>query len=144
MESLLILIVLIGLYWLNVYRSQWSFYASLNSGYSNVALTNSNNDQYDFSLKSEQSLASQCQTQKYYIDLGLKKGMKGGGVSELQRFLSSEFALPSEDIVTGYFGSETERWLKELQTEKNLPSTGITNQPTLDAIDAETAAFCSQ
>ena len=48
-----------------------------------------------------------------------------GQVRELQKFLSSYYAVQESDIVTGFFGPTTQQYVMKLQADSALPSAGI-------------------
>lgn len=65
----------------------------------------------------------------------LRRGMRNEGpqnpdVSELQQFLAEYYGVAKEDLVTGYFGSSTERHLVRFQREEGLPAEGIAGELT--------------
>src|SRR3989344_4940169 len=64
-------------------------------------------------------------------DRTLYKGLKGGDVIELQQFL---IALGYNLTATGYFGEQTESAIKNFQSLKGLPNTGIADIQTISAL----------
>lgn len=73
--------------------------------------------------------------------LPLKKGMRGGDVEELQEILLDlDYSLPKYNA-DGDFGSETEKAVKQFQTDNNLIADGVITQDVLKvllAIQGET------
>lgn len=61
---------------------------------------------------------------------GARDATTGGQVSELQRFIADYFDLDEEEIVTGYFGRMTERYIIRFQNEHGLPAYGIVGSLT--------------
>lgn len=53
-----------------------------------------------------------------------------GQVTELQIFLAEYYGLNEEDIVTGYFGKLTEKYVIQFQKEHGLPAYGIVGSMT--------------
>ncbi len=63
----------------------------------------------------------------------LKIGSKGPEVKELQQKLSENGFL-EEKYVTGFFGRETESAVEEYQKSKNINSTGVAAEKTIEAL----------
>lgn len=76
----------------------------------------------------------------------LKKGARGNEVKELQKYVNQK--LTSGLTVDGSFGSKLVTALKKVQVILSVPVTGITDQATRDAINADCskiqAAFTAQ
>ncbi|OGC81218.1 hypothetical protein A2943_00480 [Candidatus Adlerbacteria bacterium RIFCSPLOWO2_01_FULL_51_16] len=65
----------------------------------------------------------------------LRRGMRNEGpqnpdVSELQQFLADHYGVAKEDLVTGYFGPLTHKYLVQFQGEEGLPTYGIAGELT--------------
>ncbi len=72
------------------------------------------------------------------LSLAMQRGARdakfGGQVSELQKFLSAYYSIASADIVTGYFGPTTQRYLQQFQREQGLVSAGYAGPLTRAAV----------
>ncbi|MEI7512266.1 MAG: peptidoglycan-binding domain-containing protein [Candidatus Uhrbacteria bacterium] len=66
---------------------------------------------------------------KVSIPSGLRRGMRSEGVKALQKYLASHYKVSADDLVTGYFGPTTEKYLVKFQIEKEI----ITNASTSGA-----------
>lgn len=111
--------------------------------YEQESADTSNGIQVGFSDADAQIVASCTPSMRVSIMRNLKTGMKGDDVKELQEFLAWDYALSAENIVTGYFGSLTTRWVKELQLDKGLRQTGVVDAATIRAINEEVSASCN-
>ncbi len=66
-----------------------------------------------------------CPKLSITMQRGARDAATRGQVSELQRFLSGYYNIDPSEIVTGYFGSVTQKFVIQLQKEQGLPSFGI-------------------
>ncbi|MEK7582991.1 MAG: peptidoglycan-binding domain-containing protein [Patescibacteria group bacterium] len=99
--------------------------------------------QVSFSNSEAQEPEESCMPMSVSITRTLKKGSQGDDVRQLQRFLTRDYALDPEEIMTGYFGDQTVRWVKEFQLDQRLPQTGILDAATNQAIQRELALECT-
>lgn len=83
---------------------------------------------------SKPAVSSDCSALTLNMQKGARDVSYRGQVSALQRYLSNRFGVNSADIVTGYFGPMTMRFVLQLQKEKSLPATGIVGPLTRSAI----------
>jgi hypothetical protein len=65
---------------------------------------------------------------------GARDVTTGGQVSALQLFLANHFDLNEDDVVSGYFGPTTQKYVVQFQSEQGLPSLGIVGSLTRAAI----------
>lgn len=65
----------------------------------------------------------------------LKKGMSGIEVINLQRALMIDSTAHPKGLISGYFGEETEKALKEFQKRYGLTPTGIVDKPTMEKLN---------
>ena len=65
----------------------------------------------------------------------LKKGLSDEEVKELQKFLSQFREIYPEGLITGYFGSLTEKAIKKFQEKYDIPATGLVGPLTRDKIN---------
>lgn len=70
-----------------------------------------------------------CPAISQTIHRGAKDG-KQKDVSNLQAFLADYFDVSPDQLVSGYFGRNTEKYLMRFQQEQGLPSVGIAGQLT--------------
>jgi len=84
-----------------------------------------------------------CPKLSITMQRGSRDATTGGQVSELQIFLSNHFGIDEDDIVTGYFGPTTERYVKRFQEAQRLPTYGIVGSLTRAAIARLCAARAS-
>ncbi|MBI4128130.1 MAG: peptidoglycan-binding protein, partial [Parcubacteria group bacterium] len=75
-----------------------------------------------------------CPNLSVTMQRGARDATMGGQVSELQIFLANRYNLNDEDVVTGYFGRTTERYVIQFQREQGLPTFGIVGSLTRAAI----------
>lgn len=80
-----------------------------------------------------------CPNLSVTMQRGSRDATTRGQVTELQIFLADHFGLNEDDIVTGYFGPTTHRYVVKFQTANNLPAYGIVGSMTRAAI----ARVCS-
>ena len=78
--------------------------------------------------------AGACPNLTVTMQRGARDAATGGQVSELQLFLANRFDLNDDDVVTGYFGATTERYVQRFQQENGLPAYGIVGSLTRAAI----------
>src|SRR5947209_6981630 len=64
----------------------------------------------------------------------LTKGSEGDDVKEIQTFLATKYSIPTDTLVTGYFGPLTESLIMRFQTDNELESVGIVGPMTRAAI----------
>ncbi len=64
----------------------------------------------------------------------LEKGAKDVSVETLQRFLASRYSVKQSDIVTGFFGDTTKKYVMQFQREQGIPAEGIVGPLTRVAI----------
>jgi Putative peptidoglycan binding domain len=83
--------------------------------------------------------ARQCPKLNSTLQRGARDTSTGGQVTELQKFLSEYYNISSGDIVSGYFGRLTQKYVQQFQGEQNLPNYGIAGSLTRGAI----AKHCS-
>lgn len=74
--------------------------------------------------------AVSCPRLSITMQRGSRDAATGGQVSALQIFLAQQFNLNDDDVVTGYFGASTERYVKAFQTQYGLPAYGIAGSLT--------------
>lgn len=74
------------------------------------------------------------------MERGARDVAYGGQVSELQKFFSDYYDIDQDEIVTGFFGRITQRYIIQFQKEQGLPSFGIVGSMTRGVI----AKVCSQ
>lgn len=65
----------------------------------------------------------------------LKKGMSGTEVSRLQEILSRDSSIYPERMVTGYFGTATERAVMRLQKKHGLDQVGYVGPKTNELLN---------
>lgn len=65
----------------------------------------------------------------------LRRGLSDEEVKELQKFLSQYREIYPEGLVTGYFGSLTEKAVKKFQEKNNIPQTGLVGPLTREKIN---------
>jgi hypothetical protein len=75
-------------------------------------------------------LQAYCPNLSVNMSRGARDATTGGQVSELQRFLASYFGLNQSDIVTGYFGVMTQKYVVMLQEKNGLPAYGFVGAST--------------
>jgi len=68
-----------------------------------------------------------------------KRGAHGNEVKELQKYINAKLQIGL--MVDGSFGSGTLKSLKQLQNVLNIPQTGVYDQATIDAINADCASI---
>lgn len=68
-----------------------------------------------------------CPTLSRNLYLGINDSAVGGEVTELQKFLAEDSDVYPEGLITGYFGSLTEKALKRWQAKYNVVSSGSPN-----------------
>ena len=64
----------------------------------------------------------------------LKRGLQGSDVKQLQQDLNTLIPSFSEANISGYFGSLTEKTVKQFQTEHSLPASGIFDSSTQNVL----------
>ena len=74
--------------------------------------------------------AASCPRLSITMQRGSRDAATGGQVSALQLFLAQQYGLNDDDVVTGYFGATTEKYVKQFQTQHGLPSFGIAGSLT--------------
>ncbi|MDD5318710.1 MAG: peptidoglycan-binding protein [Candidatus Pacebacteria bacterium] len=67
----------------------------------------------------------------------LDVGSTGNDVSSLQTFLAEDVSLYPQGLVTGYFGSLTQRAVSNFQSRNNIPAVGRVGPITLVALNAQ-------
>ena len=77
---------------------------------------------------------STCPDLTVTMQRGARDATTGGQVSELQIFLANYYDLNEEDVLTGYFGRATEKYVIRFQREQGLPTYGIVGSLTRAAI----------
>lgn len=70
-------------------------------------------------------IGSSCPKLTLTMQRGARDATTGGQVTELQIWLAKHFNLNEEDVVTGYFGPTTERYVIQFQKAQGLPAFGI-------------------
>ncbi|MFZ2719646.1 MAG: peptidoglycan-binding domain-containing protein [Minisyncoccia bacterium] len=80
------------------------------------------------------SVSAACPNLSMTMQRGSRDATTGGQVSALQIFLANNFGLNDDDVVTGYFGATTEKYLKLFQAKHELPVYGIAGSLTRTAI----------
>ena len=75
-----------------------------------------------------------CPNLTVTMQRGARDATTGGQVSELQIFLANYYDLNEEDVITGYFGRVTEKYVIRFQREQGLPTFGIVGSLTRAAI----------
>lgn len=73
---------------------------------------------------------SNISTTSASITYTLTKGMKNGQVTKLQRILARYPEIYPEGLITGYFGSATERAVERFQKKYGLEQVGYVGQKT--------------
>ncbi len=69
----------------------------------------------------------------------LRKGLSDEEVKELQKFLSQFHEIYPEGLITGYFGSLTEKAIKKFQEQHDIPATGLVGPLTREKINESLA-----
>ena len=82
------------------------------------------------------AVSAYCPTITRTLARGDRDATTSGQVSELQKFLAGRYGLSVSDIVTGYFGAMTERYVLQFQAEQGLPQAGVVGPMTRAAIAA--------
>ena len=78
---------------------------------------------------------------KLHIDAGLHRGMRSDRVKQLQSYLAARYKVSTDDLVTGYFGPMTEKYLLKFQLEEKVvgsassPGAGMFGPKTSAALD---------
>lgn len=80
------------------------------------------------------SVGNYCPNLMTTLRRGSRDSWTNGQVSELQKFLSGYYDVNSQDIITGYFGRVTERYVVRYQREQGLPSYGVVGVMTRNSI----------
>lgn len=84
----------------------------------------------DYGTDSTTSSGMYCPKLTSTLQRGSRDATTGGQVTELQLFLADYFNLNEEDVVSGFFGRLTQKYLADFQTEKGLPAFGIAGSLT--------------
>lgn len=63
---------------------------------------------------------------KTQIPSGLRRGMRSEDVKALQKFLAARYKIAADDLVTGYFGPTTEKYLIKFQIETKVVANAST------------------
>ncbi len=84
----------------------------------------------DYGTNSTTSSGMYCPKLTTTLQRGSRDATTGGQVTELQLFLADYFNLNEEDVVSGFFGRLTQKYLADFQKEKGLPSFGIAGSLT--------------
>lgn len=69
----------------------------------------------------------------------LRRGLSNEDVKELQKFLSQFNEIYPEGLITGYFGSLTEKAIKKFQEQHEIPVTGLVGSLTREKINESLA-----
>ncbi len=80
---------------------------------------------------------SYCPNLNMTLYRGMRDANTSGQVSELQKFLADYFDVDTSEIVTGFFGRNTQNYLMKFQKEKSLPVYGIAGTLTRGVIAKE-------
>lgn len=95
-------------------------------------------DEFD-QKRRERRVSSQELTYRSSTDVVLRRGDRGSDVTALQQRLAEEgFYFGSID---GYFGSETQAAVRQLQLEKGLEADGIAGSRTFAALDSRDGTY---
>ncbi|MBI5456734.1 peptidoglycan-binding protein [Candidatus Kaiserbacteria bacterium] len=73
---------------------------------------------------------SSCPHLTVALQRGSRDANTGGQVSELQIFLANRYGLNDDDIVSGFFGAMTEKYVIKFQQEQGLPVFGLVGPMT--------------
>ncbi|MEK7069153.1 MAG: peptidoglycan-binding domain-containing protein, partial [Patescibacteria group bacterium] len=92
--------------------------------------TNNDDEQSD-------TRGNKCPTLSSTLTVGSTDALTGGQVSQLQAFLTEHFSV-EDDIITGYFGVKTARYVKQFQAQQRIEQVGWVGKRTRAAI----AKFC--
>lgn len=71
-----------------------------------------------------------CPDLSVTMQRGSRDAATGGQVSALQIFLANMYGLNDDDVVSGYFGAMTEKYVKQFQQKQGLPVYGIAGSLT--------------
>ena len=80
-------------------------------------------------------------TAKIFIAPGLQRGMRAANVKLLQAFLANRYKIATADLVTGYFGPLTEKYLIKFQLDMKViptasaPGAGMYGPKTAQALN---------
>ena len=79
-----------------------------------------------------------CPTLTVTLQYGSRDARTQGQVTDLQIYLANYFDVSEEGLVSGFFGKNTERYVKKFQQQNNLPAFGIAGSQTR----AKIASMC--
>ena len=79
-----------------------------------------------------------CPTLTVTLQYGSRDARTQGQVTDLQIYLANYFDVSEEGLVSGFFGKNTERYVKKFQQQNNLPAFGIAGSQTR----AKIASLC--
>ncbi|MFM2414906.1 MAG: hypothetical protein RI911_599 [Candidatus Parcubacteria bacterium] len=90
-----------------------------------------------FSCAEFASAQSACPDLRSTLKRGMRDAAGAGQVSELQFFLAQTFSLAANDVISGFFGPTTERYVRQYQNTRGISATGVVGPLTRARIAAE-------
>lgn len=88
----------------------------------------------DYGINTFESVGNYCPELSITIVRGNRDLSANPQVTNLQKFLSAYYDIPSEELVTGFFGRITQDYVIKFQKEQGLPSLGIVGSMTRASI----------